>query len=105
MNDITWCTSTDCPSKDCKIKLLTHKFPAGTVLSMADFSGTCRYYIGWLVQTIEDSTDKTSKAEERCSFCGGKLSEIRYTVDGKPYRYCYGCHFDKYIIDEYVKGD
>ena len=45
------------------------------------------------------------KKANRCSFCGGKLSEVRYTKEGKPYRYCYGCHFDKYIIDEYVKGD
>jgi len=52
MKDITYCTSTDCPSKDCKLKLLNNKFPPGTILSMADFSGVCRYYIGWLVYEV-----------------------------------------------------
>lgn len=37
------------------------------------------------------------QGEPRCEFCGGKLSEIRYTVDGKPYRYCYGC-FHEYEV-------
>ena len=54
MKDITYCTSVACPSKDCKIKLLNNKFPPGTILSMADFSGQCRFYIGWLVDEMEE---------------------------------------------------
>ena len=53
MKDITYCTSTDCPSKECKIKLTNNKFQPGTILSMADFSGQCRFYIGWLVDMAE----------------------------------------------------
>lgn len=53
MKDITYCTSTDCPSKDCKVKLLNNKFAPGTILSIADFSKVCRYYIGWLVDKVE----------------------------------------------------
>lgn len=51
--DITFCSSTDCPSKECKIRVLNQKFPPGTIISMADFSGTCRFYIGWLVDRCE----------------------------------------------------
>lgn len=54
MKDITYCASTDCPSTDCKIKLCNNKFKAGDIISMADFSGVCRFYIGWLVSEIEE---------------------------------------------------
>ena len=53
MKDITYCTSTDCPSEECKIKVLNNKFQPGELISMADFSGVCRFYIGWLVSEIE----------------------------------------------------
>lgn len=59
MNDITYCTSIDCPSKDCKVKLLNNKFAPGTILSMSDFSGICRYYIGWVLSQIEDGAEWT----------------------------------------------
>ncbi len=36
--------------------------------------------------------------EKRCSFCGGKLSEIRES-NGRRYRYCYGC-FHEYEVEE-----
>lgn len=36
--------------------------------------------------------------EERCRFCGRHLSEVMYD-NGKPYRHCYGCHFDFFITD------
>ena len=55
MKDITYCSSTDCPSTDCKIKLCNNKFEVGDIISMADFSGVCRYYIGWLVDKIEEA--------------------------------------------------
>ena len=34
---------------------------------------------------------------DRCSFCGGKLSEIRTNTDGTKYRYCFGC-FHEYEV-------
>ena len=54
MRDITFCASTDCPSKECKIKLQNNKFEFGEIISMADFSGQCRFYIGWLLEKIEE---------------------------------------------------
>ena len=54
MKDITYCASADCPSTDCKIKLCNNKFKPGDIISMADFSGVCRFYIGWLVDEIEE---------------------------------------------------
>ena len=54
MKDVTYCVSVDCPSTECKIKLTNNKFEPGEVISMADFSGTCRFYIGWLLEKIED---------------------------------------------------
>ena len=56
MGDITYCSSIDCPSKECKIKVLNNKFETGDLISIADFSGTCRFYIGWLVYEAEDGT-------------------------------------------------
>lgn len=53
MKDITYCSSTDCPSKECRIKVLNNKFQPGEIISMADFSGVCRFYIGWLVDELE----------------------------------------------------
>lgn len=53
MKDITYCSSADCPSKECKIRVQNQKFPPGTIISMADFSGVCRFYIGWLVDELE----------------------------------------------------
>ncbi len=54
MKDITYCSSTDCPSRECKIKVLNNKFEPGEIISMADFSRTCRFYIGWLINRIEE---------------------------------------------------
>ena len=36
--------------------------------------------------------------EDRCEFCGGKLSEIREDGD-RRYRYCYSC-FHEYEVNE-----
>ena len=57
MRDITYCSSADCPSKDCKIKIKNNKFQPGEIISMADFSGTCRYYIGWILKGIESGEE------------------------------------------------
>ena len=54
MKDITYCSSLDCPSEECKIKVTNNKFQPGDIISMADFSGVCRFYIGWLVAEIEE---------------------------------------------------
>jgi len=53
MADITYCSSTSCPSKECKIKVLNNKFNPGDLISIADFSGTCRFYIGWMISEVE----------------------------------------------------
>ena len=56
--DVTYCAYKDCPFKDCESHLIhTKDFPVGTLASVADYSGTCRRYIGWLV-------DKVSKEEK-----------------------------------------
>lgn len=48
-----------------------------------------------------ESADRKAKLdkmqEPRCSFCGGKLSEIRTNTDGTKYRYCFGC-FHEYEV-------
>lgn len=56
MKDITFCSSVDCPSKECKIKVLNNKFEDGELISMADFSGTCRFYIGWIANKVKEKT-------------------------------------------------
>lgn len=53
MKDITYCTSIACPSKECRIKVVNNSFQPGEIISMADFSGTCRFYIGWMVDKIQ----------------------------------------------------
>lgn len=53
MTDVTWCTSFDCPSKDCKIHIRNCMANPGELVSMADFSGVCRYYVGWVLSEIE----------------------------------------------------
>lgn len=52
--DITFCSSPDCPSTECKIKLSNNKFEPHEIISMADFSGVCRFYIGCLLADIEE---------------------------------------------------
>lgn len=54
MKDVTYCASTDCPSTECKLKLTNNKFEPVEIISMANFEGQCRFYIGWLVDEIEE---------------------------------------------------
>ena len=61
MRDITYCSSTDCPSKECRIKILNNKFQPGELISMADFSGVCRFYIGWLLDKVDSPAEKGDK--------------------------------------------
>lgn len=53
MADITYCSSADCPSKDCKRKVTNNNFESEELISVADFSGTCRFYIGWIAHEVE----------------------------------------------------
>lgn len=44
--DITYCSNTDCQNKECdRHPSLLDGLPPGTMVSMADFGGTCRDYI------------------------------------------------------------
>ena len=54
--DITWCTSADCPSKNCKIHI--RNLPRSNerqMVSVADLSEVCRYYIGCILQEVIES--------------------------------------------------
>ena len=53
VKDITYCSSKDCPSKDCERKLSNNEFKEGELISVADFSGVCQYYIGWVVSEVK----------------------------------------------------
>ena len=57
MRDVTFCSSTDCPSKECKLKVLNNKFDPGEIISIADFSGECRFYVGWVLSQLEETKD------------------------------------------------
>ena len=54
MRDVTFCASPDCPSKECKLKVENNKFEPGEIISIADFSGVCRFYIGWVLCQMEE---------------------------------------------------
>ena len=43
-----YCTNTDCPFKDCDRHISHTK--VGKIYDFADFTGTCRRYITWLVK-------------------------------------------------------
>lgn len=49
-------------------------------------------WIDWL------KADAEEPQEQRCKFCGGKLSDVR-TFGDKKVRHCYSCHFD-YEVEE-----
>lgn len=57
MRDVTFCSSTDCPSKECRLKVLNNKFEPGEIISMADFSNVCRFYEGWKLWMMEKERD------------------------------------------------
>lgn len=55
--DMTYCTNTDCPFKDCErywkhIKELAKQ--GEKYVSLADFSGVCREYISYLLNELEN---------------------------------------------------
>lgn len=49
--DMTFCTNKDCPFKDCERHNKHLKGVYGLV-SVADFSGTCRRYISYVVKEV-----------------------------------------------------
>jgi len=52
MSDLTWCVSADCPfDLDCE-RHVRNCIESGLV-SMADLSGVCRRYIGWVLMELE----------------------------------------------------
>ena len=54
MRDITYCYGYDCPSEKCPIRVTNNKFEPHELISIADFRGECRYYIGWVVRGLEE---------------------------------------------------
>ena len=56
--DIAYCVNSGCPFKGCEIhpaalRKLQKDYP-GRMVSVADYSGTCREYIGWLAGKMEE---------------------------------------------------
>jgi len=55
--DITYCSNIRCPFGKCEVhpkalKQIQKSHP-GSMVIVADFSGTCRDYIGWLIEGEE----------------------------------------------------
>lgn len=55
--DITYCSNSRCPFRKCEVhpealKQIQKSHP-GSMVSVADFGGTCRDYIGWLSERVE----------------------------------------------------
>lgn len=51
LDNITFCANTDCQNKKCdRHPYLLEWLPKGTMVSMADFGGTCREYIRQIVE-------------------------------------------------------
>ncbi len=56
--DITYCSYQGCPIKECErhpavLKEVRRRNP-GAMVSLADFSGSCREYIRWLIEQKSD---------------------------------------------------
>lgn len=55
LDNITFCANTDCKNKKCeRHPSLLEKLPKGTMVSMADFGGTCRDYIFQILEEAKD---------------------------------------------------
>lgn len=61
MADITYCSNVNCPFADCERHL--RNLPTGAYshkyVSIANFAGTCRDYIGHLVDKAKEETTCT----------------------------------------------
>ena len=76
------------------------KFIVG--LLVGGFIGTMWMAMACIVDDIDEFDQFMQEQEEeteepRCQFCGGKLSDIIVDINGKEYRHCYGCHFDRNV--------
>lgn len=52
MADITYCSNACCPFKGCKHHMTNA--PLRVPVSMAYMDGTCKRYISWLVDQVEE---------------------------------------------------
>lgn len=69
--DITYCAYAECPFKDCDIHMVRVKnFLVDQKISVADYSGTCRRYIGWLVDEEEKRLLAEIQSELEEKLCG-----------------------------------
>lgn len=53
MADITYCVNSDCPFKDCErhlSKIAEAQKEGKSYVSVANYDGVCREYIGYLVE-------------------------------------------------------
>jgi len=57
MKDITYCSNISCPFNDCDRHPKQLKGKAG-IASFADFAGTCRRYISWLVDEVKEDQER-----------------------------------------------
>ena len=55
MADITYCMNNCCPFTDCERH--SDNAPRGIPVSLAWMDGTCRRYIGWLVDQAKEGKD------------------------------------------------
>lgn len=57
MADITYCTNTDCPFKKCERHLsqLESEKDKTRMVSVADFGGTCRDYLHYLLEKVSNN--------------------------------------------------
>lgn len=61
MADITYCTYSGCPLKKCErhpSKISKAAMSGKGYVSVADFSGTCREYLSWLLDEVEKEKRK-----------------------------------------------
>lgn len=58
MSDITYCINDDCPFEECARHPCRLQGKEGYV-SIANFAGTCRDYIGWLIKEIKSGENQT----------------------------------------------
>ena len=56
--DITYCTYAGCPFKDCERHLTRLEKQTNRTVSIADFRGTCRLYIGLLIDEVREEEHK-----------------------------------------------